>query len=209
MVDPREGSAADRVFVMSSFGEPSSSHPPPGRSKSRHLRHQRLVVAVHGEAAITRWVIRCVGASSTYLAVRTPIHLHGFYFTVEATGDIGIERRLAPGQQRRAVTEYLGAGRTFLMSWTPERPGNWLFHCHMTIAHEVRPPTAPTPATGPTIAQTGMAGLVLGIQVTGERARSRHRMAAHHGVSLLVMREEPNRYGNQSGYRIDLEGQEH
>ena len=33
------------------------------------------------------------------------MHLHGFYFVVEATGDIGAERRLAPGQQRTAVTE--------------------------------------------------------------------------------------------------------
>ena len=48
------------------------------------------------------------------------MHLHGFYFTVEATGDIGVERRLAREQQRTAVTEYIGSARTFVMSWTPE-----------------------------------------------------------------------------------------
>ena len=56
---------------------------------------------------ITRWAIGCVGGSSTCHSVLTPMHLHGFYFTVEATGDIGAERRLAPDQQRTAVTEYI------------------------------------------------------------------------------------------------------
>ncbi len=35
------------------------------------------------------------------------MHLHGFYFTVESTGDIGVERRLVPGQQRTVVTEFI------------------------------------------------------------------------------------------------------
>ena len=53
----------------------------------------------------------------------------------------------------------------------------------------------------------GMEGLVLGIQVTGASTippsdgRTPRRLS-------LVMREEPNRYGNQSGYRMDLEGVE-
>jgi FtsP/CotA-like multicopper oxidase with cupredoxin domain len=50
-----------------------------------------------------------------------------------------------------------------------------------------------------------MAGLVLGIHVTGAR-----KVEPSDGLSprklLMVMREEPNRYGNQSGYRINLEG---
>ncbi len=85
---------------------------------------------------ITKSAIGCVGGIINLSRGPHAMHLHGFYFTVEATGDIGVERRLAPGQQRTAVTEYIGAGRTFVMSWTPERPGNWLFHCHMTDAHE-------------------------------------------------------------------------
>jgi Multicopper oxidase len=63
------------------------------------------------------------------------MHLHGFYFMVEATGDLGVERRLVSGQQRTVVTERIEPARTFVMSWTPERAGNWLFHCHMTVGH--------------------------------------------------------------------------
>ncbi len=53
----------------------------------------------------------------------------------------------------------------------------------------------------------GMAGLVLGIQVTGTSTIPPSDGRAPRRFSL-VMREEPNRYGNQSGYRMDLEGAE-
>jgi FtsP/CotA-like multicopper oxidase with cupredoxin domain len=134
------------------------------------------------------------------------MHLHGFYFTVEATGDIGIERRLAPGQQRTAVTEYIGVGGTFAMSWTPERPGNWLFHCHMTV-HMSAPADSAHAGHGADDSAAGMGGLVLGIQVTGASTIPPSKGRAPRRLSL-VMREEPNRYGDQSGYRIDLEGTE-
>lgn len=59
-----------------------------------------------------------------------PIHLHGFYFTVESKGDIQGDTVYAPGQQRLVVTEFLAPGQTMTVSWIPTRPGNWLMHCH-------------------------------------------------------------------------------
>jgi FtsP/CotA-like multicopper oxidase with cupredoxin domain len=53
----------------------------------------------------------------------------------------------------------------------------------------------------------GMGGLVLGIQVTGASKIETSDGRTPRRLSL-VMREEPNRYANQSGYRIDLEGVE-
>ena len=35
-----------------------------------------------------------------------------------------------PEDHRTVVTELVAVGRTLQMAWTPERPGNWLFHCH-------------------------------------------------------------------------------
>jgi hypothetical protein len=61
------------------------------------------------------------------------------------------------------------------MTWVPERPGNWLFHCHM-MAHMT--PHMALPG-GPNEtdhiehnAAAGMGGLVLGIRVTGETAKA-------------------------------------
>jgi FtsP/CotA-like multicopper oxidase with cupredoxin domain len=201
VVDPREGSPADRVFVISIFGEPPFNRPKksdvfaingsswPNTEKLHHQVGDRV-----------RW--RIINLSLSGHAM----HLHGFYFTVEATGDVGVDQRLAPGQQRTAVTEFIGAGQTFAMSWTPERPGNWLFHCHMTI--HMNPPGDSNHA-GHQANDTagGMGGMVLGIEVTGASMHPPSDGRTSRRLSL-VMREEPNRYGNLSGYRMDLEGPE-
>jgi FtsP/CotA-like multicopper oxidase with cupredoxin domain len=204
VVDPREGSPADRVFVISSFGE--SLPPPAGGSNKSH------VFAINGSSwPYTEKLHHEVGDRVRWRIINLSfvphaMHLHGFYFTVEATGDIGVERRLAPGQQRTAVTEFISSGRTFAMSWTPERPGNWLFHCHMTN-HMNAPADGAHAGHQANDSAAGMAGLVLGIHVTGASTSPTSDGRAPRRLSL-VMREEPNRYGNQSGYRIDLEGLE-
>jgi FtsP/CotA-like multicopper oxidase with cupredoxin domain len=201
VVDPREGSPADRVFVISAFGEPPLPNSPGAKTD---------IFAINGSSwPHTEKLHHEVGDRVRWRIINLAfgphaMHLHGFYFTVEATGDIGTERKLAPGRQRTVVTEHVEPARTFLMSWTPERPGNWLFHCHMTIhmnprgdgahaGHQANDSTA------------GMAGLVLGIQVTGAGTSAASDGRAPRRLSL-VMREEPNRYGNRIGYRVDLEG---
>jgi FtsP/CotA-like multicopper oxidase with cupredoxin domain len=202
IVDPREGSPADRVFVISIFGDPAEE----GVDESTESN----VFAINGSSwPYTEKLRHEVGDRVRWRIVNLSrpnhaMHLHGFYFTVEATGDIGVERRLAPRQQRTAVTEFIPPGRTFAMSWTPERPGNWLFHCHMTNHMNARTDGAHAEHRADDGA-AGMGGLVLGIQVTGTSTIPLSDGRAPRRLSL-VMREEPNRYGNQSGYRIDLEG---
>jgi FtsP/CotA-like multicopper oxidase with cupredoxin domain len=208
VVEPREGSPADRVFVISTFGEP----PPPLQPRSAASdaftingsswpHTERLH---HKVGDLVRW--RIINLSFT----PHPMHLHGFYFAVEATGDIGAQRRLAPGQQRTAVTEFVPPGGTFMMSWTPELPGNWLFHCHMT-SHMSGPESnahgthAGHGSHGAVDTTGGMEGLVIGIHVTGDRKVERSDGRPTRKLSM-VMREEPNRYGSENGYRIDLEG---
>jgi FtsP/CotA-like multicopper oxidase with cupredoxin domain len=204
VVDPREGSPADRVFVMSSFGEPLE--PPATGSTKSHI------FAINGSSwPYTEQLHYEVGDRVRWRFINLSVsphamHLHGFYYTIEATGDIGVERRLAPGQQRTAVTEYIATSSTFAMLWTPERPGNWLFHCHMTV-HMNAPADSAHAGHGADDSAAGMAGLVLGIQVTGASMHPQSDGRAPRRLSL-VMREEPNRYGNLSGYRIDLEGQD-
>lgn len=60
-----------------------------------------------------------------------PMHLHGFYYRVHARGDIARDTTYWPAQQRMVVTELLAPGRTMTMSFVPNRPGGWIFHCHL------------------------------------------------------------------------------
>ena len=62
-----------------------------------------------------------------------PLHLHGFYFRVESRGDGATDTPIPPSQQPRVVTQEIDGPGTYQMVWSPDRPGNWLFHCHKPV----------------------------------------------------------------------------
>jgi manganese oxidase len=122
-----------------------------------------------------------------------PMHLHGFYFRVDARGTLDLDSTLA--KPRTGVTEALTNGQTVRLSWLADRRGNWLFHCHL-IAHmstrqqlgrlsdsanaaladlgarprrgeeaELGVAHDPTHASSTNHATDGMSGLIVGVQV--------------------------------------------
>ena len=102
------------------------------------------------------------------------MHLHGFYFKVDGVGDGEHYERYSEEQRRSAVTEHIDTGHVFEMTWTPERAGNWLFHCHMMLHMSTTAVLAAAlaPGTGQPAADSsvhdqylGMGGLVMGITV--------------------------------------------
>jgi manganese oxidase len=102
------------------------------------------------------------------------MHLHGFYYMVEGMGDGERYVPYVAEQHRQVVTQLINPGQVMQMTWMPERPGNWLFHCHM-VAHMSPPeplhPPQPMLASHSAAPEhsAGMGGLVLGITV---RARN-------------------------------------
>lgn len=60
-----------------------------------------------------------------------PMHLHGFYYRVQRLGDGLRDEAVAAPDGRRVVTQMVPPAGTLTMEWTPERAGNWLFHCHV------------------------------------------------------------------------------
>lgn len=69
-----------------------------------------------------------------------PLHLHGFYFRVTARGDMQRDTAYWRAQERMGVTELLAGGTTADISWLADRPGGWVFHCHLNW-HVVPNPT--------------------------------------------------------------------
>jgi FtsP/CotA-like multicopper oxidase with cupredoxin domain len=61
-----------------------------------------------------------------------PMHLHGFFFQVEATGDGQHTRPLWPDERPFQVTRLIDSGGTVDLSWLADRPGGWPFHCHIS-----------------------------------------------------------------------------
>jgi FtsP/CotA-like multicopper oxidase with cupredoxin domain len=102
-----------------------------------------------------------------------PMHLHGFYFDVQSRGSISVDSIYAPTSPHRVVTERTAVGRTFTMTWVPERAGNWLFHCHDNFHVLRNAPLDGTPLPPEhrqhvqNHALDMMGGLVMGIEVRG------------------------------------------
>ena len=61
-----------------------------------------------------------------------PMHLHGFYFRVDSRGNYLTDSTLAGDRREMVVTKHMLRGSTMEIKWSPNRPGNWLFHCHFT-----------------------------------------------------------------------------
>ena len=197
VADAPDADLRDRVFVLGLMEE--EGH---GTSiteltviNGRSWPHtERLEYAV-GETA--RW--RIVNLTATPHAM----HLHGFYFHVDSVGDGARDTRHAAANRPQAVTEQLAPGATMTLTWVPERAGNWLFHCHMLV-HMMALPEHGAPhnqhASGE--AAAGMAGLVLGIQVTGGRQAVPTPDAERRPLRLVI--EPDTRHGATPSYKVDL-----
>jgi manganese oxidase len=99
-----------------------------------------------------------------------PMHLHGFYFQVNSVGDAERDTIYGDDQPRMVVTELLRPGHTFRLTWTPDRSGNWVFHCHVLphISPQQRYWKTEVGSSDHSMAdhaREGMAGLVIGITI--------------------------------------------
>lgn len=69
------------------------------------------------------------------------LHLHGFYYHVDSRNRSGHIENYAGDARPLVVTERIAQGDSFDMSWSPDRAGQWLFHCHMF--QHMTPPIVP------------------------------------------------------------------
>jgi len=163
VIDSAGARQDDRVFVINIWGKwKDSTHYQNALAiNGRSWPHTERLGAKVGDTI--RWRVINVSARAH------PMHLHGFYFRVDAQGDIRRDTVYTPEQRRLVVTEQIRQGRTFTMTWIPDRPGNWLFHCHIGfhVIPEVRldPPPARHHANYAHSPADHMAGLVMGISI--------------------------------------------
>jgi FtsP/CotA-like multicopper oxidase with cupredoxin domain len=164
IVDPPGVGQKDRIFVIVEW------------ERNNIIGGGDAIFAINGKSwPATEHLTYKVGETVRWRIINTThsvhaMHLHGFYFTVDGIGDPAHFVHYPESQRRKAVTEGIDPGHMFDMTWTPERTGNWLFHCHM-INH-----MSPSPTLHPPQAKTaaymaghdhsaGMGGLVIGITV--------------------------------------------
>jgi FtsP/CotA-like multicopper oxidase with cupredoxin domain len=161
IVDSGPTPGNDRVFVMNLWGDPKVVTP-----ESPELRRSSLTI--NGKSwPYTERLSVTTGDSVHWRVINAttrihPMHLHGFYFRVDARGNSWRDSTVPPPARRLAVTDEILPGETRLLAWVPNRPGNWLFHCHIAF-HVVPPAALLDPEHGYHGPTDHMAGLVLGI----------------------------------------------
>jgi len=130
-----------------------------------------------------------------------PMHLHGFYYTVTSHGNLYKDSASDKESIHKAVTELLNPGETMSMHWVPERPGNWLFHCH-TIFHimpesflrKVPKMEEMDPKDLHAHVINGMGGLIMGLQILP--SNKNWKLVKFENVNerklTLIVKEKPN-----------------
>lgn len=178
VVDPPGKQPADEIFVISLISDLAG----PGARQTLATINgkswpytQRFRYEI-GEPVHWRWI----NASAQPHAM----HLHGFFYRIEGFNHRGVIDKYVGDSRPQVVTQRIAIGDTFDMSWSPERAGQWLFHCHM-LQH-MTPPTIPLlPELSIVSAQnqahvhadhsdtSGMGQLVLGITVPTANSQQR------------------------------------
>ncbi len=164
VVDPVGGSRPDRIFVLNIiFYQVDSTH-------------AKEALGINGKSwPYTERLTMTVGDSLRWRVINGtirghPMHLHGFYFRTTAIGTGIASRRVANAEQSLAVTESYAPWSTRDFTWSPDRPGNWLFHCHLSFhvisdARLDKDPADQHQAHSPD-PMVHMAGLVMGLTVS-------------------------------------------
>ena len=183
----------DRIFVIGLMADTMGGE--------EILTRERLLFVINGRTwPHTERLVYNMGDTIRWRVLNTtvdphPMHLHGTYYQVEATGNGTRDSTFAPDERPFVNNGYLPPGRTMTLFWTPEHSGNWLFHCHIPEHFAVRGPLGAMPSRGASSvhgatnhALQRMSGLVMGVTVragigaTSARVDDSHRRR----VRLLV-----------------------
>jgi len=195
IVDSAGARTDDRVFVINIWGEPKDS------------ATYRNALAINGKSwPYTERLDVTLGDSMRARVVNAsirmhPMHLHGFYFRVDARGDGRGDTTFAPSARRLAVTEDMVAGSTMTIGWYADRPGNWLLHCHLAfhvipegaVLDQLSPDSVHAPHALSGDASVHMAGLILGITVHPRSGWT--EPARHDPRTLRLLVQEGKRRG--------------
>jgi FtsP/CotA-like multicopper oxidase with cupredoxin domain len=207
IVDPRVGPPpTDRTFVIGLYSDDPDD-------LAGRVPHPREIVVANGkswpyterftftEGDTVSW--RVIDAS----AAPHPMHLHGFYFNIERSGGEGADTALAASAIRQANTRLISSGGTMAIRFVPDRPGNWLFHCHLAVHVDGKGKLENILNRRPLEEMERehvkmnhgiheMAGLIIGIHVLPRG--DRHAVSTKEPQRLrLVIQTSPNGYSHQ------------
>jgi FtsP/CotA-like multicopper oxidase with cupredoxin domain len=201
VIDPRNAprNRRERILVLNVWGAPT-----PARQAGERMR-----MVINGKAwPNTERLAYNIGDSVHWRVINIsndvhPMHLHGFFYRVDGRGNESVDStypRNAPAQM--VVTERITGGRTIELTWLPDRPGNWLFHCHDNFHIQSNVPLATATTVATHASSHEMGNLVMGVHVKGRRLADVAPARRH---LRLVARTDSGSTAQQPAYGYVLE----
>ena len=214
VIDPPGAKPNDRIFALTSWFALDPTKPSflgangTMTFNGRTFPNNEHLEMAEGDSAHWRFV------NLTF--IDHPLHLHGYYFRVDSHGTGAQDTVYTAADRRMGNVEYMAPMQTISLSWSPDRPGNWIFHCHFAGHMAPREAwdadrTSLTPAkwTMPhasmaAAAMPHMSNLVMGIRVTPKGAIVQAGSATRD--MRMLIRSKANVYGKYVGYSFVLGG---
>ncbi len=201
IVDPAGVKPADDVFVIGLWLDSLTVS---------GVRAEREIPTINGKMfPYTESFTYSVGDTVRWRVINAsdrghPMHLHGFYYRVDSRGNAARDSLYTPLQRRLAVTERMQSGATMTATWSPDRPGNWIFHCH--ILFHVAPDLALSP---PAHEMHGgmerMSGMVIALYVRPVPGEAYPATVGEPRRLRLLVQSHPNVYRQDPGFGFVLQ----
>jgi FtsP/CotA-like multicopper oxidase with cupredoxin domain len=201
VVDPVGVRPSDRIFVIGVWIDSLTV---------RGVRDKHEIPTINGKMfPYTQSFTYNVGDSVRWRVINVsdrehPMHLHGFYYRVDSRGDALGDTLFATDRRMWNVTVDLFSGTTMALIWVPDRPGNWIFHCHILYHVTGDLTLAPRPP-GSHGGMEPMSGLVIPLHVRAAPGASYPATVGTPRQLRLLVQSRPAVYRNDPGFGFVLQ----
>lgn len=196
VVDADAEPGPDHIFLISEWFHPYNDRPFEVVSliNGKGWPHTSRLTLQQGDSTRFRVI--------NTIALFHPMHLHGFYYRVEARGNWEKDGPIAPAMQPILNTDLLAPGGTLTLAFLPTTPGNWLLHCHFSFHMDEtvtlgEPPHSPPGGPAP---EHRMHGLVVGLKVLPAPGYVARRAEHPRRIRLLVQKKPGRLILNSPAY---------
>lgn len=201
IVDPIGRRPSDHVFVIGVWIDSLTL---------QGKRDEREIPVINGKMfPYTESFTYSIGDSVRWRVINAsdrehPMHLHGFFYRLDALGDGRVDTLFSADRRPLVVTDNLLSGTTMAMTWSPNRPGNWLFHCHI-LYHVMGALSLAGPGAGRVGGMERMSGILIPLHVRSVAGQSYPAVRGTPRSLRLFVQQRPKIYRDEPGFGFVLQ----
>ena len=200
VVDPKGARVEDHIFVIGVWVDSVALD---GK------REVREIPVINGKMfPYTESLEYAIGDSVHWRVINAsdrehPMHLHGFFYRLDGLGDARADTAYTSERRPWVVTDNLLSGTTMRVTWSPDRPGNWVFHCH--ILYHVMGALTLAPHNPDDPRMERMSGILIRLHVRGKASSMSPVTTGVARAMHLFVQERPRVYRDEPGFGFVLQ----